>query len=59
MSTESETEQVQEEIQYESIAEFLEGIPPNRVTHISDLSEVMVTQYLIVDYLAILDTLHN
>lgn len=39
MSTESETEQVQEEIQYESISDFLECTPPNRVSHISDLSE--------------------
>jgi hypothetical protein len=39
MSTESETEQIQEEIQYQSIADFLEGTPPNRISHISDLSE--------------------
>jgi hypothetical protein len=39
MMTESETEQVQEEIHYETVAEFLESTPPNRIGHISDLSE--------------------
>lgn len=46
MSTESETEQVQEEVQYESIADFLEGTPPNRVSHISDLSEHKHIQHI-------------
>ena len=45
MSTELETEQVQEEVQYESITDFLEGTPPNRESHISDLSEYKMCQY--------------
>lgn len=39
MSTDSEEDKVQEEIEYESITDFFEGMPPNRVSHISDLSE--------------------
>ena len=39
MSTESETEQIQGEIRYETITDFFEDTPPNRVSHISDLSE--------------------
>ena len=45
MSTESDSEQVQEEIQHESIADFLEGTPPNRVSHISDLAEYKYIQH--------------
>lgn len=39
MSSEENSEKVQEEIHYESIADFLEGFPPNQLVHISDLSE--------------------
>ncbi|WP_022957950.1 hypothetical protein [Spongiibacter tropicus] len=38
MSSEEESEVV-EEIQYETIVDFLEGTPPNKMTRISDLSE--------------------
>lgn len=38
MSSEEELE-VGEAIQYETIVDFLEGTPPNKLTHISDLSE--------------------
>jgi len=38
MSSEKESEVV-EEIQYETIVDFLEGTPPNKMAHISDLSE--------------------
>jgi hypothetical protein len=33
------TEEVKEEIKYQTIAEFLESTPPNQLIHISDLSE--------------------
>lgn len=33
------TDEVKEEIQYQTIAEFLESTPPNQIIHISDLSE--------------------
>ncbi|MHC4913346.1 MAG: hypothetical protein ACYTE5_10190 [Planctomycetota bacterium] len=32
-------DEVKEEIQYQTIAEFLESTPPNQLIHISDLSE--------------------
>ena len=32
------TDEVKEEIKYQTIAEFLEGTPPNQLIHISDLS---------------------
>jgi len=38
MTTEGQ-DVVTEEIKYETVAEFLEWTPPNRLTHISDLSE--------------------
>jgi hypothetical protein len=38
MTTENQDDVV-EEVTYETVAEFLEGTPPNRVIHISDLSE--------------------
>lgn len=41
MSTENDSGVV-EEITYETIVEFLEGVPPNRMSHISDLSEYRV-----------------
>jgi hypothetical protein len=37
MSEDKSTEHVQEEVKYETLAEFLENTPPNRVSHISDL----------------------
>jgi len=40
MSTEEDSEEIAEEINYETFAEFLESTPPNRVTHISNLSEL-------------------
>lgn len=39
MSAEENQEKVQQEIQYQSISDFLEGFPPNQLTHISDLAE--------------------
>lgn len=39
MTTNEEAENVAEEPKFETVAEFLEGTPPNRVTNISDLSE--------------------
>lgn len=36
---EQTTEEVKEEIKYQTIAEFLESTPPNQLIHISDLSE--------------------
>ena len=42
MSADQESENVTEEVSYETIAEFLENTPPNRVSHISDLSESRV-----------------
>lgn len=36
-------DEVKEEIEYQSIVDFLESIPPNQLIHISDLSEV--TEY--------------
>lgn len=44
MTQESE-EKVQEEIQYTSLAEFLESTPPNQLIHISDLAQWVTTQY--------------
>jgi len=38
MSENTETEEVKEEIEYQSISEFLEGTPPNQLIHISDIS---------------------
>jgi hypothetical protein len=43
MDTESETDKVQQETQFETVAEFLEGTPPNRISHISDLAEHKAT----------------
>lgn len=39
MSAKENTEQVQQEIEYQTISDFLESCPPNQVIHISDLSE--------------------
>lgn len=39
MSTDQEIENITEVISYETIVDFLESTPPNRVSHISDLSE--------------------
>ncbi len=39
MTDESTKEEIQEEIQYESFADFLESTPPNRVSNISNLSK--------------------
>ncbi|MBO9644714.1 MAG: hypothetical protein J7603_16490 [Pseudacidovorax sp.] len=39
MSAEENQEKVQQEIQYQSISDFLEDFPPNQLTHISDISE--------------------
>ena len=39
------TNEVKEEIEYQTIAEFLESTPPNQLIHISDLSKWKVTQY--------------
>jgi hypothetical protein len=37
--SEKTPEEVKEEIQYQTIAEFLESTPPNQLIHISDLSQ--------------------
>lgn len=39
------TDEVKEEIVYQTIAEFLESTPPNQLIHISDLSRLRHTQY--------------
>lgn len=39
LSDHEQEEAVKEEVEYQSIAEFLESTPPNQVIHISDLSE--------------------
>lgn len=39
MSTEEDAEKIVEEPKFETIVEFLEGTPPNRVSNISDLSD--------------------
>ena len=39
------TEEVKEEIKYQTIAEFLESTPPNQLIHISDLSQWHNTGY--------------
>ena len=39
VTEDNKEEEIQEEIQYETITDFFEGTPPNRVSHISDLSE--------------------
>ena len=36
--SEHNTEEVKEEIKYQTISEFLESTPPNQIIHISDLS---------------------
>lgn len=38
-------EGVKEEIQYQTISEFLEGTPPNQLIHISDLAQHKSTNY--------------
>lgn len=38
MTDKTETDEVQEEIEYQPISEFLESNPPNQLLHISDLS---------------------
>jgi hypothetical protein len=43
--TEQATEEVKEEIKYQTIAEFLESTPPNQLIHISDLSQWTNTGY--------------
>lgn len=39
MSAEEHSEKVQQEIQFQSVSDFLETCPPNQLTHISDLAE--------------------
>jgi hypothetical protein len=39
------TEEVKEEIQYQTIAEFLESTPPNELIHISDLSQYRTSDF--------------
>jgi hypothetical protein len=39
MSIEENPEKIQQEIQYQSVSEFLESFPPGQAAHISDLSE--------------------
>lgn len=39
--TEQSGNDIKEEIEYNTLAEFLESIPPNRMTHINDLSSWM------------------
>jgi hypothetical protein len=43
------TEEVKEEIEYQTVAEFLESTPPNQLIHISDLAYRESTQYGIYD----------
>ena len=43
--TDQTTEEVKEEIQYQTIAEFLESTPPNQLIHISDLSQYTASSY--------------
>lgn len=40
-----DTDEVKEEIAYQTISEFLESTPPNQLIHISDLSTWTQTQY--------------
>ncbi|MYH69796.1 MAG: hypothetical protein F4147_06775 [Gammaproteobacteria bacterium] len=49
--SEKSTDEVKEEIEYQTIAEFLESTPPNRVIHISDLAERKQSRY--GEYIAI------
>ena len=44
--SEKSTDEVKEEIEYQTIAEFLESTPPNQVKPISDLAERTQNQYL-------------
>jgi len=39
MSADENPEKVQQEVQYQSVSDFLEAFPPNQLAHISDLSE--------------------
>lgn len=43
--TDQTVEGVKEEIQYQTISEFLEGTPPNQLIHISDLAQHKSTNY--------------
>lgn len=43
--TETVNEQVQEEVDYQSLAEFLESTPPNQLIHISDIARWKSIQY--------------
>lgn len=43
--TDKSTDEVKEEVQYYSISEFLESIPPNQLINISDLANVKKTQH--------------
>jgi len=43
--TDQSTEEVKEEIEYQTIAEFLESTPPNQLINISDLCTVKRTQH--------------
>lgn len=43
--SDNSTDEVREEIEYQTIAEFLESTPPNQVIHISDLAERTRNQY--------------
>lgn len=44
--SEQSTDEVKEEIEYQTIAEFLENTPPNQLIHISDLSVWKQRQYV-------------
>ncbi len=43
--TDQSADEVKEEIEWQSIAEFLESTPPNQLIHISDISEKRVTSH--------------
>ena len=43
--TDQSADEVKEEIEYQTIAEFLESTPPNQLVHISDLSAWKRSQY--------------
>lgn len=47
--TQQAEDKVQEEVQYTSLAEFLESTPPNQLIHISDLAHRVSGQYSIYD----------
>lgn len=43
--SEQESDQVHEEIEYQSLAEFLESTPPNQIIHISDIAAYKPNQF--------------